>query len=39
MEQIDNAFEMRLLIVVSDETANIPISSCFSILNDSFLIA
>ena len=29
MESSDNAFEMRLLIVLSDETANIAIFSCF----------
>ena len=32
-------FEMRLLIVLSVETANIAIFSCFSIFNDIFLIA
>ena len=30
---------MRLLIVLSVETANIAICSCFSIFNDIFLIA
>ena len=39
MESSDNAFEMRLLIVVSAETANIAILSCFSTFNDIFLIA
>ena len=39
MESSDNAFEMRLLIVLNDETANIAIFSCFSIFKDSFLIA
>ena len=29
MESYENAFEMRLLIVLSDETANIAIFSCF----------
>ena len=38
MESSDNAFEMRLLIVLSAETANIAIFSCFSIFNDKFLI-
>ena len=38
MESSDNAFEMRLLIVLSAETANIAIFSCFSIFKDSFLI-
>ena len=38
MESSD-AFEMRLLIVLSVETANIAIFSCFSIFNDIFLIA
>ena len=37
MELSDNAFEMRLLIVLS--TDNIAIFSCFSIFNDIFLIA
>ena len=32
-------FEMRLLIVLSAETANIAIFSCFTIFNESFLIA
>ena len=32
-------FEMRLLIVLSDETANIAIFSSFSIFNEIFLIA
>ena len=36
MESSDNTFEMRLLIVLSAETANIAI---FSIFKDSFLIA
>ena len=31
--------KMRLLIVLSDETANIAIFSCFPIFKDSFLIA
>ena len=39
MESSDNAFDMRLLIVLSAETANIAIFSCFSICNDIFLIA
>ena len=39
MDPSDNAFEMRLLIVLSAETANIAIFSCFSIFNDIFLIA
>ena len=39
MKSSDNAFEMILLIVLSDETANIAILSCFSIFKDSFLIA
>ena len=34
MESSDNAFEMRLLIVLSAETANIAIFSCFPIFND-----
>ena len=34
-----DAFEMRLLIVLRDETANIAIFSCFYIFNDIFLIA
>ena len=34
-----NAFEMRLLIVLSVEINNIAIFSCFSIFNDIFLIA
>ena len=34
-----DALEMRLLIVLSAETSNIPIFSCFSIFNDIFLIA
>ena len=33
-----NAFEMRLLIVLRVETANIAIFSCFSIFNDILLI-
>ena len=36
MESSDNAFEMRLLLVLGDETANIAI---FSISEESFLIA
>ena len=39
IESSDNAFEMRLLIVLSAETANIAIYSCFSIFNDIFLNA
>ena len=39
MESYDNAFEMRLLIVLSDETANIAIFSGISIFKVSFLIA
>ena len=39
MKSYDNAFEMRLLIVLSAETANIAISLCFSIFNESVLIA
>ena len=39
MESPDNAFEMTLLIVLSVETANIAISSCFSIFKDRFFIA
>ena len=39
MESSVNAFEMILLIVLSVETANIAIFSCFSIFNDIFLIA
>ena len=39
MESSDNAFEMRLLIVLRAETANIAIFSCCSILNYIFLIA
>ena len=39
MESSDNAFKMRRLIVLSAETANIAIFSCFSIFNDIFLIA
>ena len=38
MESSDYAFEMRLLIVLSAETVNITICSCFSIFNDIFLI-
>ena len=34
MESSDNAFEMRLLIVLSDETAKSAIFSCFSIFKD-----
>ena len=36
MESSDNAFEMRLLILLSDETATIAIFSCLSIFNDIF---
>ena len=39
MESSVNAFEMRLLIVLSIETVNIAIFSCFYIFNDIFLIA
>ena len=39
IELSDNAFEMRLLIVLRVQTANIAIFSCFSICNDIFLIA
>ena len=39
MDPSDNAFEMRLLIVLSDKTANNAIFSCFSVFDDSFLIA
>ena len=39
MDPSDNTFEMRLLIVLSYDTANIAIISCFSIFNDIFLIA
>ena len=39
MQSSDNAFEMRLLTVLSDETANIAIFSCLSIFKDSFFIA
>ena len=41
MESSDNAFGMRLLIVVCAQTANISIFSCFSIsiFNAIFLIA
>ena len=39
MESSDNAFEMRLLIVLCAETANIAIFSCFSIFNESILDA
>ena len=39
MMSSDNAFEMRLLILLSVETANIAIFSCFSIFDDVFLIA
>ena len=38
MESSDNTFEMRLLIVLTVETANIAIFSCFSIFKESFLI-
>ena len=39
MESSDNAFEMRLLIVLSADTSNIAIFSCLSIFSDIFLIA
>ena len=39
MELSDNALEMRLLIALSAETANIAIFPCFSIFNESFLNA
>ena len=39
MVSSDNAFETRLLILLSAEIANIAIFSCFSIFNDIFLIA
>ena len=39
MESSDNAFEMRLLIVLSAETGNIAIFSCFPIFKQNFLIA
>ena len=39
MESSDNAFELRLLIALSAETAIIALFSCFSIFNDIFLIA
>ena len=39
MEESDKAFEIRLLIVLSTETANIVIFSCIYIFNDIFLIA
>ena len=39
MESSDNAFEMRLLISLRTEAANIEIFSCFSIFNESFLIS
>ena len=39
MKSSDNAFKMRLLMMLSAETANITIFSCFSIFNDIFLIA
>ena len=38
MDPSDNAIEMRLLIVLSDETANLAIFLCFSIFYDIFLI-
>ena len=38
MDPSDNAFEMRLLIVLIDETADIAIFSCFSIFDDIFSI-
>ena len=39
MESSYNAFEMRTLIVLSDETANIAIFSCFPIFKESVLVA
>ena len=39
MVSSDNAFDMRLQIALSDETANIAIFSCFYFFNDNFLIA
>ena len=39
MESSDNAFDMRLLTVLSAETGNIQIFTCFYIFNDIFLIA
>ena len=39
MEPSDYAFEMRLLIVLSAETANIAIFSCSYIFNESILVA
>ena len=39
MESSDNAFEMRLLIVLRGKKANFEIFSWFSIFNDIFLIA
>ena len=39
MESSDNAFEMRPLIMLSADTANIAIFSCFSILSYILLIA
>ena len=39
MEPSDNAFEMRLLIVLSYESANIAMISWYSIFKDSFVIA
>ena len=39
MESCDNAFQMWLLIVLSTETANIAIFSCFSIFNESILVS
>ena len=39
MESSDSAFDMRLLMVLSTEIANIAIFACFSIFNDIFLIA
>ena len=39
MASSDNAFDMRLLIVLSAETAKFVIFSCFYIFNDIFLIA
>ena len=39
MKSSANAFEIRLLIVLSVETANIAIFSCISIFNNIFLIA
>ena len=38
LESSDNSFEITLLTVLSAETVNIAIFSCFSIFNDIFLI-